>query len=410
MDEFDFQPQGPARRSRRGGRGIIALLRLLLIVGTAILAGYLVWLGSWYGLIAWALTIIVLIDTAVNVLFGLFDEPGSRRLGFMFWVSSLFMGTLSVQMVTKEVKVRPIRPPGPLAALFARLGAPAVVVIENGVAAIFERSGRYTRVKGPGVVLTRRFERVAQVVDLRPQVRSRVVEKVLTKDGLAFDVKPLTVLFQLAAPFDPNRGEYAFSEEAMLDLVYRGGLLYDKGQEVEWGDRVVAAVEYDLRNVAAVHNITELVRGDTESARKRLMDDLDERARPALEQIGVRLIGIDIGRIVVPSEVEDLLTMPLKQTVDIGWAHTQRDTIIGIAEGLKQAIAKIQAAMADESREMRSQLLLHLTTSLGQMLEDSQRLAAPYREEGETRRLLRGGEGKIIISGFGHDVDTSGEA
>jgi hypothetical protein len=248
----------------------IALLRLILIVIVLILFLYFLWRGGILALLAWLATIIVLIDTAVNVLFALYGESSSRRLGFFYWFYSVFLGAQGAQIVTPGGEIKAVRPPGPLANIFSRLGGPGMVIIDNGAAVVFERSGRFTQAKGPGLVWTRRFERIAKVIDLRRQVRSQRVEKVMTRDGLSFDVEQLHVQFDVAADFDPQEGEYAFSEQALLDLVYRGGILYyQSGEEVEWGARVVAAIEYHLRNVAASHTMVELVQGQEGNARDR---------------------------------------------------------------------------------------------------------------------------------------------
>jgi regulator of protease activity HflC (stomatin/prohibitin superfamily) len=392
MEEFAelAKEAAPKKGGRRAG-SILFYLRFFLLIVVFLLDIYLTYVGSWYGVLAYVFTVIVFVDTTANLLYAIFNVPGSRRYGLLVWVALLCKGNLTAQLVTKELKVVPVRPAGPLARVFARMGVPGFVIIDNGVAAVFERSGKYTRVEGPGFTFLKRFERIAQVLDLRPQMRERRVQKIMTRDGLSFDLDRLDVLFTIAGDFDPQQGEYSYTKESLLDLVYRGGLLYDKGQEFEWGDRVAFSVEYYLRNVASQYTLTDLVRGDQMSARTRLLEEVEKLARPALRAYGVRLIGIDIGQIIVPEELRALLTLPLKQVVDMGWAHTQRDAIIGISEGLKQAIAKIQASMPEATKETRPHLLLNLTTILGRILEESLQLASSYREGPEGRNLLPGG-------------------
>ncbi len=385
MEEYaELEREASPKKGRRRSN-LPYLLRLLLLIAALVLAGYLTYVGNWYGVVAFVFTLVVFLDTVGNLLYALFDVPGSRRAGILAFVAFLCKGNLTVQIVTRDLEIRPIRPAGPLASVFARMGVPGIVIIENGVAAVFERSGKFTRAHGPGFTFLKRFERLAHVVDLRPQVRSHAVPNVMTQDGLSFDLDRLTVLFDVAADFDAQKGEYSYSEQSLLDLVYRGGLLYDKGKELEWGDRVAYVVEYHLRNVASQHTLTNLVRGDQASARTRLLEEVERQVRPALREYGVRLIGIDIGQILVPEYVRDLLTLPLKQVVDMGWAHTQRDAIIGISEGLKQAIAKIETSMPEATKEMRPHLLLNLTNILGRILEESLQLAASYREGAESR-------------------------
>lgn len=381
----------PSRRRRRSS--LLAILRLVLVLGLLVVIYLTLWKGKGFALVAWLLTVIVLIDNSVNVLFGMCDEPGSRRSGFIYWLATVFWANPAIQMVMKSGEVKPLRPTGPLASLFYRLGAPSIVIVENGVAVILERSGRVTQIHGPGLVFTRRFERVAHVVDLRPQVRSFPVKKIMTRDGLSFDLEGLDVFFEVAPDFDPGRGEYSFSKEAVLDLVYRGGFLYDVGKALEWGERVARVVEHHLRNVAAACTLDDIVRTQQTTARERLMREVEERARPDLQKSGVRLTGINVGQIAVPRELEDNLMLPLKQAVDMGWVQTQRDAIIGIAEGLRQAILKIEESVPASTQETMPHLLLNLTQMLERISADFLRLSAPYRQGTEGRPLLpRGGE------------------
>lgn len=394
MSDFDVPepPDGAPRERERGRRRgmLLAILRALLVLGLLALFLYAVWQCGWPGVIAWLLTVWLMIDTSVNVLFALYDEPGARRFGWLFWIATVFWGTQSVQMVRKDGTVRVLRPAGPLAGLFARFGGPAIVVIDNGMAALFERSGRFTRVHGPGIVFASRFERVAYVVDLRRQVRTQPVEKIMTRDGLSFDLARLDVLFEVASDFDPQRGEHAFSEQALLNLVYRGGFLYDRGQDIEWGRRVFGMVEYYLRNVAAGMPLRNIVRLERGSARQRFMHDIEELARDALQQIGVRLIGIDMGQIIVPKELEDLLTLELKQEVDRAWFETQREAITAVADSLADAIMEVRGELerVDATRESKQMLLLSLVGTLQQISSQFLQLAGPYRSAPEIQRLL----------------------
>ncbi len=378
-------PEEEKVRVPRGRRGFQLLLRLGWIGLLLGVGGYLVWRGGWLGVLFWLLMIIFLIEHSVGILFALYDEPGSRWYGFRFWISSVFLGSLAIQMVRqKDLQVKTVRPAGPLASLFARLGAPAIVVIENGLAAVFERSGKFTRVHGPGIVFTRRFERVAHVIDLRPQLRQAEIKDIQTRDGLKFDIKPLWVLFRVATEY-PQRADYGYSELAVLDLVYRGGILYnEKGEPVEWGRRVLGMVEYHLRQVAAQYELLDLVRGDKDrNARQSFLQEMTERARSDLQQRGVYLIGIDMGDVEVPGEIRALLALPIRQKVDLGWARTQREAVIGISEGLRKAMAQIGKAIPEDTGQ-KSYLLLNLMATLGSVLEKFLQLARPYyREEHE---------------------------
>jgi regulator of protease activity HflC (stomatin/prohibitin superfamily) len=359
----------------------VALVRMVLIVFVLVLFFYFLWRGGVLALLAWIATVVVLIDTSVNVLFGIYSETGSRPLGFMYWLASVFLGAQGTQVVTREGKLIPFKPAGPLASIFSRMGGPGMLIIENGVAVVLERSGKFTRVHGPGVVWTQRFERVVKTVDLRRQVRTKRVDKIMTRDGLTFDLDRLDVMFDLATDFDPRRGEYAFSEEAMQDLVFRGGLIYrEKGEEVEWGGRVLGMIEVFVRNVAANMDLLQIVKSDADNPRERFVREVEDRARPALRQIGIRLVGIDIGHITGPEELRNILVMPYRE-----------QAMLGISQGLRKAIDEVNQAMSRDSGEARPHLLVNLTETLGHLLEETLRLAGPHGQP-NGRALLSSGE------------------
>jgi regulator of protease activity HflC (stomatin/prohibitin superfamily) len=83
-------------------------------------------------------------------------------------------------------------------ALLARFGGPGNVTVFNDSAVFLKRFGCFTHVAGPGKVFLRRFERIHEVLDRRPQERSSVA-KALTKDGIPVQAE-VQVRFQLARP------------------------------------------------------------------------------------------------------------------------------------------------------------------------------------------------------------------
>ena len=368
---------------RRMGRPF-ALLRLIFVVFALGFFIFCLWRGGILALLAWLVTVIVLVDTSVNVLFAMYDEPGSRRLGFLYWLFSILMGAQGAQIVTPGGEIKAVRPAGPLANIFSRLGGPGMVVVNGGAAVVFERSGKFTRVKGPGLVWTKRFERVAKVIDLRRQVRGKEkgIENVQTRDGLSFNLDRPEVIFEPAAHFDAQRGEYAYSEEALLDLVFRGGFTYRDGKAQEWGDQVFRIVEKHLRDVAASSRLLDLVKSDDAGVnpRAQFVQQVEDHARPELQQFGIQLVGLYLREISVPAEMRDVLVMPLRQ-----------EAMLGISEGLQKAIDQINTAMKRDLGEARPHLLVNLTETLGHLLQQTLRLAGTDRQAGG-RALLGSGE------------------
>ncbi|MGC8875309.1 MAG: SPFH domain-containing protein, partial [Chloroflexia bacterium] len=284
------QPSAASEEPQRMGlRRLLAILRLLLIVVLLILILVELWKGRWYAVLAWLLTTLVLLDTSVNVFYSMFEDPGSRWLGLVFWIASFMLGMRGVQRINAEGKLVVTRPQGPLGKLFAQFGVPGQLIIEGGMAAVLERLGEFTRVVGPGRHNLQRYERVAHVVDLRPQVRRIKVESVRTAEGLPFDIE-LEARFRIATtkdvsedhqvsspgsdrPKTPSGNEqgtggskeqkriYDFSPEAIRGLVYDGGIVYDKeARKLEdWRDSVVRVIRQVVRDVSAALTVQSLL-------------------------------------------------------------------------------------------------------------------------------------------------------
>jgi len=82
-------------------------------------------------------------------------------------------------------KMTKVKPEGVL----DRLGGPGVAVIKPYNAVVFERAGKITRIEGPDMFMTKLFEFVKHIIDLRPQWESFPVEEVLTKDKVPLRIK-----------------------------------------------------------------------------------------------------------------------------------------------------------------------------------------------------------------------------
>ncbi len=380
MATGDKKQDGPAKKAEPAKPFVAArAVAILLLLGVCL---YAVWLGGWYSVLAWLFTVILLIDTSVNVLYGFFEEPGARGMGLRYWVTNIFLGVPGTQVVTSSGQIQATKPPGPIATVFRKLGARAQIIIENGAAVVFERGGKLTRVHGPGIVWVKHQERIARVVDLRRQVRSKAVHNIMARNGLSFGLSSLDAIFEVAADFDPQRGEYSFSQEAVLNLVYRGGFVYRNGGEaIEWGNRVLGSVEYWVRNVAATYELEEIARLENGSARERFLREVEMAARPAIREYGVNLLGVDMGHVVLPEDLREYLSGDLKKQIKLQWAETQGEAIKKIADGLNQAILLIKENAAQGAGESKSLLLVNLVDMLERVWQDSLQLGAPSHEK-----------------------------
>ena len=98
---------------------------------------------------------------------------------------------------------------------WARLiGGPATLVVYDGLAVYLERGNQFSRVVGPGMPFLERYERVKEVIDVKPQMKTGYV-KPWTKDGIRITLTLMVSARSLPAlkpeqksrdyqyPFDP---------------------------------------------------------------------------------------------------------------------------------------------------------------------------------------------------------------
>jgi hypothetical protein len=213
-------------------------------------------------------------------------------------------------------------------------GGPAILVIHDGVAVYLERGNQFSRVVGPGelVPLLERYERITDIVDLRPQTKSGHVEP-WTKDGvhitleLRVDVqinagpKALEKSSKLRYPFDPLAVKAAV-EYSSVKTTSDGALKESSWLEGAWGtitgevNAFVAGHSLDELFLAPqIENHTHLNQQKNHVTEKieqilsrRISEQVTDNVQERLQRNGIKVLNIQITEIVVPKEVQDLRT------------------------------------------------------------------------------------------------------
>jgi len=261
--------------------------------------------------------------------------------------------------------------------LLARLGGPGNVVIFNDSAVILERFGRFIRVAGPGAVFLRRFERVREVLDLRPQERSEVAIA-LTRDGIPVQTE-VQVRFQLARP-PVNTSPPASST---LRPVYRWAwtragqchfrlINLDTGQQREnhWPEQVMGSVGSTMQAIIASYRLDELLepyepdRDPRREITERLQHELDAAAR----DFGARVLEVRMGAL------EPTLAEVARQrmaTWQAVWkSEARKEKARGEAEAIReQGLARAYAQM---------EIILALTRGFQEVVEHDMALSAEF--------------------------------
>ena len=219
---------------------------------------------------------------------------------------SLFYGRISI----RNGAVSPHHLDSPI----VQIGGPGVVDVHLENAALFEKVDGIPRVVAPTSdrsLILDGFERLRQVVDLRDQVVEMTVSG-RTQDGIPITAKDVRLVFSIyrgGQRSDPNEvfvQPYPFSEQAVMDLVYK--------QECgPWVEGLRSMIRRELVQFIAQHTLSEFLttaNTDVQTSslvpREELSDlfldfasGFSDRAR----ERGVELQWIGVGTWVLPSQI-----------------------------------------------------------------------------------------------------------
>jgi len=179
---------------------------------------------------------------------------------------------------------------------------PALVVVNDGNAAVMEQAGKLTRIVGPGITMAKPWEFVRTVVDLTEQQEKVEVAKALTRDSIPLHLE-IHVFYRVYV--DPNALKSAGKHE-YLDETIRRAVLTVK----DWREAVKISAESVTRDVISLFYLDDLYDPregvptyGVSSPRLRLQREIRNRLNSVVTNWGIRVETIQMGRIEVPEEV-----------------------------------------------------------------------------------------------------------
>jgi len=350
-----------------------------------------------------AVTIISILTT--NLLPGIVLNflPALAALIAIPWAASRFIHTL---YDTKDVKeaheflhrsVFGMTAPEPImiikegdvdigaGGLFDRIGGRGFVVVYNDNALVLERGGHLTRVFGPCLGFLGRFERIWEVVDLRPQ-RWILTDDAMTKDGIPISCEA-DITFKIDDRFTDQWGEVRtkqpietenqqvtdaeivkalggkgigeplpYTDEAVFNaatsLWVRIRQPEHKEQLRKWTGRVViGGVEGTLRSMLARYRLDWLLQppqAGQEHPREEIREQLEQKLQAAFppgNKVGARILNVELGKIDVKDERIST------QWTDAWYSTWEQRAVEGMAEG-EAELARLQAAQVQAQAEM----------------------------------------------------------
>jgi len=213
--------------------------------------------------------------------------------------------------------------------LIVKAGGPGNMVIRKDSAVLLERAGKLTKVEGPGFPHLERFERVHDILDLRPR-RWQFAVNGMSKEGI-----PVTCDTDIV--FEIYRGHQKPTEEIPFPMdehsVFQASTskwMREKNrpegqQMLDWrGLIVISQTEGNLRSILAHYPLDRLIAPENrdptqaqEHPRREIRRQLHEALTAFAHRVGARIIKVELGQI----KVEDEVTQQWIETWRASWNY-----------------------------------------------------------------------------------------
>jgi len=329
---------------------------------------------------------------ASHFIHALYDTKGLREAHSFLQRSVFGMAALQPLIIVKGGRIAV-----GAGSLYDRAGGRGFLVVDNDSAVVLEKGGRLTRVVGgPHLGFLERFERVWEIVDLRPQ-RWLLTVNGMTKEGIlvsceadiTFKIDDRYIApdgsVQTKPPVETKMEQFtdAAIEAALADAGIKTPLPYTdeavfkaatsiwvrihqpdhKEQLRKWTGRVVIGeVEGTLRSILARYRLDWLMKPHppgSQHPREEIKELLKQKLcdsglpvggrcddmLPANNKIGARILQVDLGQIDVKDE---RISTQWVKAWQAGW---EQRAVESRAEG-EAEMARLQAAQVRAQAEM----------------------------------------------------------
>lgn len=247
-----------------------------------------------------------------------------------------------------------------------KIGGPGNLVIYADSAVVLQKGGRLTRVVGPGYQCLESFEKIYDVIDLRPK-RYCYNVSAMTKEGIPIDWQ-VEVHYKIADDgAQPTREvPYPYSDTAVARAAtcqWRREPSFRFGQDMDWeGLVVVSRTEGTLRSILARRTLDELIglgEKEEQAARESIRAELKTELEKKVPALGARLLDVRLDNL----KVKDDVTQEWIKAWKAQWQEwSARKLAPSEAEHVHlQEVAKAEAQM---------RLIQSIATALGHYLDE----------------------------------------
>ena len=308
---------------------------------------------------------------------------------------SLMLNTQYDWVVIADGKISVTKKKGVL----KKLGGPGKVVIQPGNAVVFERGGTISRIAGAGVVLTKNFEVIREVIDLRKQFHLETIEAV-TADKITVKVEAAVVYQILPATETPggtlltdNMNLYPVTEETLRKAVFGG-------TAGGWHGYCRGAPLNVVRDQIMALTLDTLFESDG-SANSRTIEAIERNAVAEVNKfasgMGVKIIGVDIRSIKLPKAVMDEVAKSRRLRADAETMHKFEEERNAARQTLIHSVLRIITAGKKPVDTNDVALATELIKATGQLKTDD----VFSRERLEMLEKMAASDGAKIISAGG---------
>jgi regulator of protease activity HflC (stomatin/prohibitin superfamily) len=257
-----------------------------------------------------------------------------------------------------------------------RIGGPGVLIVYNDSAVLLEHAGRLTRVVGPGFHPLRRFEKIREIIDLRPRWYP------LTVSGMSREGIPVRCTVDVHYQIN-DRGEnahqatrempYAYSEEAAFKAATNRWVRESEGtDDLDWGALVVGGAEGTLRAIMARYPLDRLVQPLAELSgpkseaeysspppRYVIQEELEAELGKSAAQNGAKILEVALRNI----EPEDPIAQQWIETWQAEWKKRVREELASARAERERQLARVKA-------EAEREMILAIADSLQKLSEE----------------------------------------
>ena len=303
-------------KKHSAGRGGLTALGHLLIL----LTGW--FLGQWIGIIFFSLPLITILYFILYHLAQVIlptsvpesqEEIKQKFRAFTFYIWGVqfpFWAARSNAARDADMRIS--------GDYFKGFGNPGIVWTHSHQVVGQSAGIEFNEVAGPGILFTERYERPVAIVDLRTQLRTVVDLKAVTKDGIPITAVLFTSfkidqddwskwskedrhrvwraspILQNGLKIDREIGSYPYSTARVHAVLSTAGVSADDtSPDVYWDEIIVERIAREARIVLSERNLNKLWLPEKDGAGKSALDEIaneiNKRAKPRLQELGVQL-------------------------------------------------------------------------------------------------------------------------